>query len=157
MSNSLWPHGLQHASILCPLSPGVCKFMSIESVMPPNHQILCCPLLLLPSIFPRIRVFSNESVFMSGGQSIGASTSASVFPMNTQGCQYASKSGKLSSGHRTGKSQFSFQSQRQAMPKNVQTTIQLHSFHMLTRLCSRSFKLGFSSMWTKNFEMYKEI
>ena len=35
--------------------------MSIESVMPPNHLILCCPLLLLPSTFPRIRVFSNES------------------------------------------------------------------------------------------------
>ena len=41
--------------------------------------------------------------------------------------------GKLSSGHRTGKSQFSFQSQRRAMPKNVQTTAQLHSFHMLAR------------------------
>ena len=41
--------------------------------------------------------------------------------------------GKLSSGHRTGKSQFSFQSQRRAMPKNVQTTAQLHSFHMLTK------------------------
>ena len=38
------------------------KLMSIESVMPSNHLILCCPLLLLPSIFPRIRVFSNESV-----------------------------------------------------------------------------------------------
>ena len=38
------------------------KFMSIESVMPPNHLILCHPLLLLPSIFPSIRVFSNESV-----------------------------------------------------------------------------------------------
>ena len=38
------------------------KFMSIESVMPSNHLILCCPFLLLPSIFPRIRVFSNESV-----------------------------------------------------------------------------------------------
>ena len=38
------------------------KPMSIESVMPSNHLILCCPLLLLPSIFPRIRVFSNESV-----------------------------------------------------------------------------------------------
>ena len=38
------------------------KFMSIESVMPSNHLILCCPLLLLPSIFPSIRVFSNESV-----------------------------------------------------------------------------------------------
>jgi len=41
--------------------------------------------------------------------------------------QYASKSGKLSSGHRTGKGQFSFQSQRKAMPKNAQTTVQLHS------------------------------
>ena len=45
--------------------------------------------------------------------------------------KYASKFGKLSSGHRTGKGQFSFQSQRKAMPKNVQTTTQLHSFHML--------------------------
>ena len=47
---------------------------------------------------------------------------------------------KLSNGHRTGKSQFSFQSQRRAMPKNVQTTSQLHSFHMLARLSSKSFK-----------------
>ena len=38
------------------------KLMSIKSVMPSNHFILCCPLLLLPSIFPSIRVFSNESV-----------------------------------------------------------------------------------------------
>ena len=60
--------------------------------------------------------------------------------------QYASKFGKLSSGHRTGKGQFSFQPQRRAMPKNVQTTIQLHSFYMLGRLCSKS---------TKNFQAYK--
>ena len=58
---------------------------------------------------------------------------------------YASKFGKLSSDHRTGKSQFSFQPQRRAMPMNVQSTIQLCSFHMLVRLCSKSFKLGFSS------------
>ena len=45
--------------------------------------------------------------------------------------QYASKFGKLSSGHRTGKGQFSFQSQRRAMPKNAQTTAQLHSSYML--------------------------
>ena len=45
--------------------------------------------------------------------------------------QNASKYGKFSSGHRTGQGQFSFQSQRQAMPKNAQTTIQLHSSHML--------------------------
>ena len=47
--------------------------------------------------------------------------------------QYASKFGKLSSGQRTGKGQFSFQSQRKAMPKNIQTTAQLHSFHMLVK------------------------
>ena len=45
----------------------------------------------------------------------------------------ASKFGKLSSGHRTGKVQFSFQSQRKAMPKNAQTTAQLHSTHMLVK------------------------
>ena len=43
-------------------SQSLIKLMSIESVMPSNHVILCCPLLLLPSIFPNIRVFSNESV-----------------------------------------------------------------------------------------------
>ena len=47
--------------------------------------------------------------------------------------QYASKYGKLSSCHSTGKDQFSFQSQRRAMPKNVQTTAQLHSLHMLEK------------------------
>ena len=53
---------------------------------------------------------------------------------------------KMRSVHKTGKGQFSFQCQRQAMPKNVQTTIQLCSFHMLARICSKYFKLGFSSM-----------
>ena len=50
---------------------------------------------------------------------------------------------------------FSFQPQRNAMPKNVQTTAQLNSLHMLARQCSKSFKLGFNSMWTENFQMYK--
>ena len=52
--------------------------------------------------------------------------------------QYATKSGKCSSGHRTGKGQFSFQSQRKAMPKNAQTTAQLHSSHTLGNQCSNS-------------------
>ena len=47
--------------------------------------------------------------------------------------QNAGKFGKLSSGHKTGKGQFSFQSQRKAMPKNVQTTTQLHSSHTLAK------------------------
>ena len=57
-------HGLQHARLPCPslISQNLLKLMSIESVMPSNHLILCHPLLLLPSVFPSIRVFSNESV-----------------------------------------------------------------------------------------------
>ena len=60
------------------------KFMSTESVMLSNHLILCHSLFLLPSIFPSIKVFSNE-FFASGGQSVGASASATVLPMNIQG------------------------------------------------------------------------
>ena len=60
--------------------------------------------------------------------------------------QYASKLEKLSSGHGTVKGQFSFQSQRTAMPENVPTIVQLPSFLMLARLCSKSFKLRFSIM-----------
>ena len=60
------------------------KPMSIESVMPSNHLILCRPLLLLPLIFPSVRVFSNESALRISGQSIGVSASTSVLPMNIQ-------------------------------------------------------------------------
>ena len=48
------------ASLSFPISQSLLKLMSIELVMPSSHLILCCPLLLLPSIFPSIRVFSNE-------------------------------------------------------------------------------------------------
>ena len=65
MSDSLWSHRLPQARPPCP-SPapgcGVAQLMSIELVMPLNHPILCRPLLLLPPIFPSLRVFSNESV-----------------------------------------------------------------------------------------------
>ena len=69
--------------------------------------------------------------------------------------KYASKFGKLCSGHRTGKGQFSVQSQRKAMPKNAQTTAQLHSSHTLAKECSKFSKLGFNSMWTENVRMFK--
>ena len=67
MSDSLQPHGLQHARLPC-LSPSLGAYSNskkkantIESVIPSNHLILCHPLLLLPLIFPSIRAFSNES------------------------------------------------------------------------------------------------
>ena len=61
VSDSLWPHGRQHARPPCPsATPSLLKLMSTESVMPSNHLILSRPLLLPPSIFLSIRVFSNE-------------------------------------------------------------------------------------------------
>ena len=64
MSDPLQPHVLQHTRLLCPSPTPRVYLMSflIKSVMPSNHLILCCPLLLLPSIFPSIRVFFSESV-----------------------------------------------------------------------------------------------
>ena len=64
MSDSLWPHGLQNTRPPCPSpTPGIySNSCSTESVTPSNHFILYHPLLLPPSIFPSIRVFSNESV-----------------------------------------------------------------------------------------------
>ena len=62
MSDSLQPRGLQYSRIsYLSLLQNLLKLMSIELVMPSNHLILCCLLLLLPSIFPSIRVFSNDS------------------------------------------------------------------------------------------------
>ena len=69
--------------------------------------------------------------------------------------QFVSKFGKCSSGHRTWKGQFSFQSQKRTISKKLQTTTQLCSSCMLPRLCSKSLQHGFSSTWTKNFQMYK--
>ena len=64
MSDSLWRYGLQRtslrASLFFSISQGWFKLMPIESMMPSNHLILCCPLLFLPSVFPSIRVFSSE-------------------------------------------------------------------------------------------------
>ena len=63
MSDSVTPWtAAHHASLSITNSQSLLKLMSIVSVMPSNHLILCCPLLLLPSIFPSIRVFSSESV-----------------------------------------------------------------------------------------------
>ena len=62
VSDSATPWTAGHQACLSIANPrSLLKFLSITSVMPSNHLILCCPLLLLPSIFPNIRVFSNQS------------------------------------------------------------------------------------------------
>ena len=67
------------------ISWSLLKFMSIESVIPSNHLILCHLLLLLPSIFSKSGSFLMSQLLPSSSQNIGASASASVLPMNIQG------------------------------------------------------------------------
>ena len=81
---TLWTTAHQ-ASLSFTISPGLLKLTSVESVMPSNHLILFCSLLLLPSIFSSIRVFSSESALHISSQTVGASALASVLPMNIQG------------------------------------------------------------------------
>ena len=84
MSNSLWPCGHQ-ASLSITNSQSLFKLMSVESVMPSSHLILCRPLLLLPLLMlPASGSFPMSQLFAWGGQSIGVSALASVLPMNTQ-------------------------------------------------------------------------
>ena len=81
MSDSLQANGLQHTSLAITNFRSLLKLMSIESVMPSNHLILCHLLLLPPSIFPSIRVFSNESVLCIRWQK-DWSFSFSISPFN---------------------------------------------------------------------------
>ena len=71
-------------SLFFTISQSLLKHMSIESVMPSNHLLLCRPFLLLPSIFPSTKVFSNELALHIRWPKFGASASASVLPMNNQ-------------------------------------------------------------------------
>ena len=80
----LWTTACQ-ASLSFTISQSLLRLLSIESVIPSNHLVLCCPLFLLPSVFPSLRVFSSELLFASSSQTILASASASVLPVSTQG------------------------------------------------------------------------
>ena len=87
MSDSLQPAwtAAHQASLSFTISQSFLRLMSTELVMPSNHLILCCPLLSYLQSFPALGSFSMGQFFISGGQSIGASASAAVLPMNTQG------------------------------------------------------------------------
>ena len=137
---TLQPYGLQYPRLPCPsLSPRVCSnscpWVS-DAIQPPHPQSPFSP--------PACNLSHHQGLFwwVSSSHQVAKVLEFQfqhqsfqwIFrtedPMNSmKRCtQYASKIGKLSSGHRTGKGQFSFQFQRKAMPKNAQTTTQLHSF-----------------------------
>ena len=83
VSDSFWPHGLQHTSPSFIVSQSLLKPMSIESMVPSNHLILCCSLLILPSMFSSIGLFQWVDCSHQVPKYIGAS--ASVLPVNIQG------------------------------------------------------------------------
>ena len=95
--------------------------------MPSNYLILCRPLLLLPSIFPSITVFSMSQLFASGGQSIGVSASTSVLAMNTQDSSPLGWPGLISSQSKGLSRVFS------------NTTVQKHQFFALSFLYTPTF------------------
>ena len=87
VSDSLWPHGLQHPGF--PVHhqlPELAQTHVHQVGDAIHHLILCRPFLLPPSIFPSIRLFSNESALHIRWPDIGVSVSASVLPMNIQDC-----------------------------------------------------------------------
>ena len=94
---TMQPHGLQYARAPCPSpTPEFTKLMSIESVMPSNHLIFYHLLLLMPLIFPSIRVFSNELVFHIRCSKFEVSASTSVFLMNIQDWFHLGQTGWIS-------------------------------------------------------------
>ena len=111
------------------------KLMSIESVKPSNCLILSRPLLLLPSIFPSIRVFQMSQFFTSGGQSIEVSASTSIFPVNIQGWFPLGLTGLISLQSKGLSRVFS------------STTVQRHQF-----LGTQSFLLSRSQIHTQLLE-----
>ena len=125
VSDSLWPHESQHARPPCPSpTPRVYLLMSIESVMPSSHLILCHPFSSCLQSLPASGSFPMNQFFASGGQSIGVSASASVLPMNTQDWSPLGWTGWLSLQSKGLSKVFS------------NTTVQKHQFSALNFLYS---------------------
>ena len=112
------------ASLSITNSRSLPKLMSIESLMPSNHLIICHALLLLPSIFPHIRSFQMNQFFAWGGQNIGVSASTLVLPVSTQDWSLLGLTGWVSLQFKWLSRVFS------------NTTVQKHQFSVLSFLYS---------------------
>ena len=147
LNHSLWPHGLYLLAMsstwpfFCVWELLVLLCLFTRTSAPLISTLPSWPHLILTTLEADILEcevkWALESITMnkaSGGDRIPVELFQIRKMMLWKCCtQYANKFGKLSSGHRTGKGQFSFQSQRNAMPKNAQTTTQLHSSHTLVK------------------------
>ena len=128
MSDSLWPHRLQHARLTCPSpSPSLLRFMSVESVMLFTILSSVVPFSSCLQSFPASGSFPMSRLFASGGQSIGASASVWVFPMNTQ-CWFPLGLTDLIS----------------SQSKGLSRVLQHHTLKASVLLCSDFFMVQFS-------------
>ena len=139
MSNSLQPHGQQHAGPLIANSQSLLKLMSIELVMPSSHCILCHPLLSCLQSFPPSGSFPMSHFYASDGESIGVSASASVFPTNIQNWFPLGWTGSISLQSKGLSRVFS------------NTTVQKHQFfsvhHPVMSMCSLLMCCWKSLLW----------
>ena len=136
----------RQASLSITNSQNLLKLMSIELVMPSNHLIFCRPLLLPPSVFPSIRVFSNESVLhiFTGGQRIGVSASASVLLMNIQDWFPLGRTGWISLQSKGLSRSFS-------NTNNSKTSVLQHSAFFIVQLSNPYMAIGKTialTIWT---------
>ena len=147
---TLWPHGLStQASLSFIISWSLLRLMSIESVMPSNLLILCCPLLLPPSVFPRIRVFSNESALLIRWPNNGASVSASVLTMNIQDWFPSGLTGLISLLFRV--------LSRVLQHHNLKASNVCHSVFFMIQVTIKDFIVIFHDYWKNhNFE-YRDL
>ena len=138
VSDSLRTSGLQHARLLSFTNSGsLHRFVSIESLMPSNHLAFCHSLLLLPSIFPSIRVFANELALCIRWPKYWSSVSASVLPMNIQGWFHLGLTGLISLHSKELSRGFS------------NTTVQKHRFFGI-RLSIHMVQISYPFMTTGN-------
>ena len=124
--------------------------------MPSNHLILCHPLLFPPSIFPSIRVFSNESALPSGGQSTGVSASTSVLPVNTQDWSPLGWTGWISLQSKGLSRVFSNTTVQKHQFFGAQLSSQSNShIHIVAKLLSRFRR--FATPWTLAYQAPQSV
>ena len=125
------------ASLSFTTSQNLPRLVSIELVVPSSYLILCCSLLLLPLIIPRIRVFPSKVALTSGGQSIGASALVSVFPMDIQGWFPLGLAGLI------------LQSRGLLQRHNSKASVLWHSAFFMVLLPHLYMTVGETIVWTK--------
>ena len=140
-------------SLSVTISQSLLKLMSIESVMPFNHLICCCSLLLLPLLFPSIRSFPGSHLFTSGGQSIGSLTLGSDLPMDIKCWFPLGSTGLISLQSKETLLQSTDSPAPQLLQHSAFFMVQLSNLYMMTRKNSLTVWTFFGKVMSLLFNM----